>query len=313
MSITARRAIRRGRGAWKRGDLKAALDDLERALAAAPNALEALYPMARILAESDQRDRALAVLEQASSLDTGGNIGRVFAAVLHYDYGEWQEARQAIDGIEERNVFARSLNALLDLETTKIDRLVLNRGALWISEMAGRLLAALEVRLFTKGPSEVNAFHQKLFTDGGDASAGAPPAESAPEKDEPERFQLDRDWWAALEAAFRAGDHERVIRLYRRREVSDAWRDVISRVLGGYSLLALGKAKQALEEALIAARQNDASPWPNVLAGLSSTGLGDRRHAIYAFVRAAQRSDIEMHRMITELGRRLEVTIEFLD
>lgn len=300
-----------------RGDLGAALEELERALAAAPNALEALYPMARVLAENDHRDRALAVLEQASSMDRSAYVGRVFAAVIHYDYGEWKEAREAIEGIEERNVFARSLNVLIDLETRQTERLRLNRGALWISETAGRLLAALEVRLFARGQSEVNAFHEKLFTDGGDASSNVPPAGApgggASGKNEPERFQVARDWWAALETAFRAGDHEQVIRLYRRREVPGDWRDVISRVLGGYSILAAGKAGQALEEALTAAQQHPASAWTHVLAGLSHTALDDRRHAIYAFVRAVQRSDIDMHRMITELARSLAISIEYLD
>ena len=296
-----------------RGDLGAALEELERALAAAPNALEALYPMARVLAENDHQDRALAVLEQASSMDRSGYVGRVFAAVIHYDYGEWTEAREAIEGIGERNVIARSLNVLIDLETRQTERLRLNRGALWISETAGRLLAALEVRLFARGQSEVNAFHEKLFTDGGDASSSVSPAESASGKNEPERFQVARDWWAALETTFRAGDHEQVIRLYRRREVPGEWRDVISNVLGGYSLLAVGKARQALEEALTAAKQNPASAWTHVLAGLSHTALGDRRHAIYAFVRAVQRSDIEIHRMITELARSLAISIEYLD
>ena len=318
MSITAQRAIRRGRGAWRRGDLEAALENLESALATAPKALEVLYPLARVLAEGDRRDRALAVLEQANTLDASGYVGRVFSAVLHYDYGEWQLARDAIEGIEESNVVARSLSALLELETKKTDTLVVHRGALWVNETAGRLLAALETRLFAKGETEVNAFHEKLFTgdtDSGDTDSGssAAPPEREADTGDPERFQVDKDWWAALETAFRAGDHARVTLLYRRKEIPDQWRDIVSRVLNGYSLLALGEAKRALETSLVIARQNPASAWAHVLVGLANTGLEDRRHAIYAFVRAAQRSDIEMHHVIMELAKSLEISIELLD
>ena len=313
MSITAQRAIRRGRGAWRRGNLDAALENLERAHAAAPNSLEALFPLARVLAESDEKERALAVLEQARAVDQSGYVGQVFAAVFRYDHGEWQEARDTIAEIEEvepRNVFARSLTSLLDLETKDTDTLPVHRGAMWIGETAGRLLAALEARLYAKGQSEVNGFHEKLFTED-DGGSSSPTGES--QAADPEKFQVDRDWWAALETAFRAGDHERVSRLYRRKEVPDDWRDVISRVLGGYSLLAAGHAKRALEEARIAARANPKSAWPQVLVGLAHTAMGERRHAIYAFVRAVERSDVEMHRMITELTAKLGISIELLD
>ena len=289
------------------------MENLESALATAPKALEALYPLARVLAEDDRRDRALAVLEQASALDESGYVGRVFSAVLHYDYGEWQLAREGIEGIEASNVIAQSLSALLDLETKKSDRLVLHRGALWINETAGRLLAALETRLFAKDATEVNAFHEKLFTGDTDTGSSAATPEREADKADPERFQVDKDWWAALETAFRAGDHTRVTLLYRRKEIPDKWRDIVSRVLNGYSLLALGEAKRALEASLVIAKQNPASAWAHALVGMAMTGLEDRRHAIYAFVRAVQRSDIEMHHVITELAKSLEISIEFLD
>lgn len=291
-----------------RGDLDTAVESLESALAATPETLNALYPLARVLAERDEHDRALAVLEQAGSLDESGYVVRVFSAVVHYDYGEWALAREAIEGVKENNVIARSLGALLDLETSNVQSLKLHRGALWISETAGRLLAALERRLFARGMDAMNEFHESLVS--GEAESEPAPVEVA--KD-PERFKVDRDWWTALDSAFRTGDHARVTRLYGRKEVPDKWRDAVSKMLNGYSLLALGRAKQALEASRSLSTQNPKSEWAHVLAGLAYTVLEDRRHAIYAFTRAVRCSDCEIHRVIMALAKHLEVSFEFLD
>ena len=320
-----------------RGDLEAALERFHAALQSAPHALEALYPMARVLAENGRKDQALAILDQTEALDESGYVRQVFSAALHYDYGDWDKARSAVEGLGERNILAEALGALIDFETTRRDRLPLHRGALWLSEVAGRLLAQLEARLLEKGQAAASTFHQRLFTDSGTASdssgaqgaadpgCGEPTQESkqaaagesaeaaakAGERTEP--FQIDKDWWEALEAAFSAGDHLLVTRLYRRREVPAKWRDVVSGVLNGYSLIALGEGKRALAASRSLLKEHASSAWAHFLAGLAHSALEDRRDAIYSFVRAARRSDIEMHHVVMELARGLKISIELID
>ena len=77
--------------------------------------------------------------------------------------------------------------------------------------------------------------------------------------------------------------------------------------------LRLLSGKRALAASRSLLKEHASSAWAHFLAGLAHSALEDRRDAIYSFVRAARRSDIEMHHVVMELARGLKISIELID
>jgi len=322
------KALRRGREAWLNGDLATACQQLQKAREMAPTAPEVLYPLARVLSENGGKEPALEVLDAASGHAHHSSVGTVLHALILYDYGEFDAMREAISALGTRNVLVDTLEEFAAAEQSyRPDRssplkvLTLHRGSLWVGESAGRLLALLEEHLHKDDLERCDRFHHRIFCPPEDVSTGDADATSPNGKDASETreslqtkgFSHDKEWWDALEQAFRRCDHDLLVELYERKEIPEEWKDAITGVFYGFSLLVAGKEKKA--KAFLAKLQQAHAPsaWTHFLSGVVHSRMGERRQAIYSFVRAAHRADIDMHFVVEQLAETLGVKLKLVD
>lgn len=307
MTIQGEKALRTGRNAWLRGELQTAVESLQKAMRCAEHAPEVVYPLARVMSEQGDKDGALAMLENAASHTHFQHVGEVFRGLILYDHGDTEGAREALSRLNSSNALGVCLIGLLDFDAKKHRKFRVHRGGRWVSDIAGRLLAALEEELH-HSQAEADAFHQRLFTSSDDTPL--PTNDATPS---PDSFDSSSQWWEALEAAMREGDHDRLIAIHDRADVSEKWRDVYSSLFKAFSLLASDRSKTA--EALLAklTQENTTLVWTHFLSGLTAVRRQDRRQAIASFVRAARNADIDMDGVIRKLAQELHIEIEVVD
>ena len=165
MFFKVERMLRQGSRAWRQGELDRAVELLEAALAARPGSADAVFPLARALSERNEAGRALALLDGAIAREPASEPARVFRAIVLYDHGRTAEAGEELSRVSAENVIARALSALIDLRARNegTESITIPRGARWIPDIAGRLLAIFEERFFRKEPEEAVSFHHTLF------------------------------------------------------------------------------------------------------------------------------------------------------
>ncbi|MBI4606729.1 MAG: tetratricopeptide repeat protein [Planctomycetes bacterium] len=172
------RSLREGHDAWLRGDLDLAVERLEACRRARAGLADALFPLARALSERGEPERALAALDEALASAPASEAGRLFRALILIDHGRAAETLRDLEALAPRNVLAGGLRALSGWPENEggeaSRRLVLPPGALWLADVAGRILARLEMRFFRERPEEALDHHHKLY-------AGDPPPPSARE------------------------------------------------------------------------------------------------------------------------------------
>ena len=160
------RALRDGYRAWHRGDLDAALERFEAALEKSHRAPDVLYPLARLFSERNEHEKALSLLEDARASDPDSLVGRLFLAIVRYDHGEAEKAREELARLAGENILAKALLELLDFKEENRRSVSLPRAARWLAEVAGRLLSILEGRLHGSDLQGAARFHHVLFSPG---------------------------------------------------------------------------------------------------------------------------------------------------
>src|SRR5262249_17021325 len=146
-----------------RGDLDAAVDRLE-AAARDARSVDALYPLALARSERGELDRALETLDRAAALAHGKAPPAIFRALVLYDHHRDRDARESLRAAGAANIIARGLSALVGFrEAPQAAVLALPRGARWMAEIAGRLFALVEARLFEAGREVALGFHHEIF------------------------------------------------------------------------------------------------------------------------------------------------------
>ena len=279
----AERALQEGYRAWHRGDLDAALEQFETALKRSRRAPEVLYPLARVLSERNEYEKGLALLEDAHTREQASAVGGLFRGILRYDHDEKGKAQEDLTQLAGENILARSLLALLDFKDQDQRSISIPRAARWLAEVAGRLLAILEERLYRMDVQAASHFHHALFS---------PAAVGKKSSD--------------IEEAFLNEQHEKVASLGCNQPGKLADSD---RIYCAFSLIAVGDDKKA-RQLLEAMGKEAASADIHFLEGLCHSRFGRSREAGWSFVRAARLADIEVDHVLTELTEKLGVGIQ---
>jgi hypothetical protein len=326
--FSTERLLRKGHAAWARGLIEFAVECLETVLARRPGAPEALFPLARAVAERGDAERALLLLEPLAgaprSADGGGpgEVARVFRALILYDEARLGEARAELARTSPECVLGDALRELVSLSERRGEpeaggpapEVLLPRGALWLPDVAGRLLALLEERFLREGRTAAERFHHELFWPP-PALPEASEREGGKAEDPGGGLQLPggrrgaRLWRARIQALCEAGRYREVRAACRDPRVEDSWRDLASDVASGFSLIACGEEGEAACSIALRLRVHAGKSDLHFLLGLAHALLGDRRRAGWSFARAARLSDTDVHHVIRRQARELGVAL----
>ncbi len=326
-SIAAERQLSRAEAHWARGELAEAHAALERLRKARGDRPEILFPLARVLFERGEPDAARDMLAAAAAAHPGSNAAATLLGALgHYDYGDIDRADELASELEGENAIAHTLRALIRLEQTperreadeietngKPSRLSLHRGALWIAETGGRLLAALETRLEARGRDAFASFHHRELTSQPDAARGSSSEPAGSREPRPGTPGTRADWAAALDRAFESADMPELIRVYECAPEGADWSEPILDVYYGYALVTTGVPGRALDCIASVLRDHPENAWAHFVGGLACTGPKSRFGRIAALVRAFRHADHEIQRLTSPLARELGVEIDLID
>lgn len=274
-----------GYKAWRQGRLAAAISGLRAVLEDAPGAWEATLPLARALAEDGETAEALALLEGAEQSHGDSEAARSFRGVIQFDAGDFGALTGTLAPLLSKNVLADALQALREEEESGTAA-VYPDGSLWLADIAGRLLALREERLYACARGEADAFHHGLLAAEAAGAEGHTPVD---------RYNDARAWWTDLDHAFQTKAYHDVARVYRHKTAQSDWRDNDATALYAFSLLATDE--EARVEELLRPRLGEDSTSSDLhfLRGLAWSRRGRRCEAAWCYARAARLADTDLH------------------
>ena len=294
MFFKLRRRLREGRDAWRNGDLDRAVERLEEYLAGRPGSLDAVFPLARALAERGETERALSLLEpplSAAKASPSAAAARLFRALILFDAdgGRLGRARPDVESLAG-NPIAAALPELERLALCELDsiELTIPRAARWMADVAGRLLAILEVRLEKRLPAEAVGSHLPFFANPNAARRNP------------------------LEKAFAAGRFDEVERQCARAE-REAGLALSEWVLRAFAAVAAGNGAAAGRIIEAARGESPRSFDLHFIEGWQHARAGRTAKASWAFTRAACSVDTEIDSVAATLATKTGVTIRLSD
>ena len=299
-----------------------AVRELEAARAAVPASTAVLYHLARALSERNEKERALSTIDEAIAKDPDNSTGRVFRAIILYDHGELSAAREGISGLEETNILASALGALLGLReklrAPAADRgapplaISMPLGARWLSDVAGRLLALLDECLHARFPKEALEMHCSLFV----PQRRAPEAQEGSGPGPAGKGALPgsrKEWLERIETAFLSRRLDEVEALSGREDLPEDWPDLQVVIYRALSLMGLGRDGRALSLLEDEIEKGGPTADGHFLLGLCHARASRLAEAGWCFVRAARAADIEIDQFIQDLLEKLGVQVMWTD
>lgn len=289
-----------GYRAWRQGRLDDAVATLSAVLEDHHGAWEAILPLARALAERGDTGKSIALLDDAQRDHGGSEAARSFRGLIHYDAGDVDAMTKTLAPLVSKNVLADALHALR-LEEESGEPAQFPDGALWLADIAGRLLALREERLYASSREEADAFHHGLL-------AAEPTTSAQPSADD--GFDNPRRWWSALDAAFQGKDYAGVMRVYHHKTAPSEWRDNDATALYAFSLLATD-AETRVEELLAQRLKEDSTSSDlHFLRGLAWSRRGRRVEAAWCYTRAARLADTDLYYLLEGVSKKLNGVVE---
>ena len=151
-----------GYRAWRQGRLDDAVTTLSAVLESHNGAWEATLPLARALAERGETAKAIALLDDAQRDYGESEAALSFRGLIQYDAGKVDAMTKTLAPLVSKNVLADAIHALHQEEESS-EPAEFPDGALWLADIAGRLLALREERLYATSRDDADTFHHGLL------------------------------------------------------------------------------------------------------------------------------------------------------
>ena len=308
LSWKTERALEKGYRAWKRGELDAAAGLLTAILKENPGLVEAIYPLSRVVHEQGDSPRALELLADlvdAEQPERGALIDRVF---IFYDCGDDARLESDLQRLGDTNLTVRGIRALLKGRTGDWENVTLPPTALWNAEIVGRLLALLESSYAEKVPAKEDTFHHQLFSLELPANGDTAPEDDS-KPSHPKGPWTRKSWESALRETFARRRFAQCLEVWDAKGADSAWREALSRDYWLYSHYASSLPKTAVERAREQVTTHPRSVDCHFLHGLCLVRVGSSREAAHAFVRCARLEDVQIHTVVQDLAKRLDIAL----